>query len=160
DAVRGYSAGMRQRLGLAAALVRSPRLLFLDEPTNSLDPAAARDVRALARGIARDGAAVVLSSHDLSEVEELCTTLTVMNHGRVGASGATETLRQRAPSVIHVLRTSNDRAALDVARDRHGVAAAAAAGDMLEVIAAPGALDSYVIALGMSGIAVRSLEHR
>src|SRR5258706_272910 len=59
-AVAGYSAGMRQRLGLAAAILRSPRLLFLDEPTSSLDPAGARDVRALAQRLAHEGAAVVL----------------------------------------------------------------------------------------------------
>src|SRR5262245_23454761 len=62
--VGGYSAGMRQRLGLAAALLRRPQLLFLDEPTSSLDPAGARDVRTIARQLADQGAAVVFSSHD------------------------------------------------------------------------------------------------
>ena len=80
-AVAGYSAGMRQRLGVAAALLRTPGLLFLDEPTSSLDPAGARDVRATARRLADEGAAVVLSSHDMAEVEELCETLTVLDQG-------------------------------------------------------------------------------
>src|ERR1700704_1178767 len=82
-AVAHYSAGMRQRLGLAAALLRSPRLLFLDEPTSSLDPCGARDVRAIAQRLAHEGAAVVLSSHDMDEVEDLCAVLTIINRGRV-----------------------------------------------------------------------------
>ena len=114
-AVAGYSAGMRQRLGLAAALLRTPRLLFLDEPTSSLDPGGARDVRALARRLADEGAAVVLSSHDMAEVEELCTVLTVINHGRVVFAGTVDELRTLAPAAVHALRTSDDRAALDLA---------------------------------------------
>ena len=106
--VAGYSAGMRQRLGLAAALLRTPRLLFLDEPTSSLDPAGARDVRALARRLADEGAAVVLSSHDMAEVEELCSVLTVINHGRVVFSGTVDELRELAPDAVHSLRTSDD----------------------------------------------------
>ena len=120
-AVAGYSAGMRQRLGLAAALLRSPRLLFLDEPTSSLDPAGARDVRAIARRLADEGAAVVLSSHDMAEVEELCAELTVINRGRVVFSGTVDELRQLAPAAVHVLRTSDDSAALDLASRQPGV---------------------------------------
>ena len=109
--VVAYSAGMRQRLGIAAALLRSPRLLFLDEPTSSLDPAGARDVRSLARRLANDGAAVVLSSHDLTEVEQLCTAITVINHGRVAFSGTVDELRARAPAAVHGMHTSNNRVA-------------------------------------------------
>jgi len=163
-AVGGYSAGMRQRLGLAAALIRSPRLLFLDEPTSSLDPAAARDVRAIARRLADEGAAVVLSSHDMSEVEELCSVLTVLNHGRVVFSGSVEELRTLAPASIHaVMHTSDDRAALTVAAGRRGVHARLAANAEeggLEVSADVDALDAYVIALGCNGVAIRVLERR
>src|SRR5579859_7616691 len=72
DRVGGYSHGMRQRLGIAAALLRRPKLLLLDEPATGLDPAGMRDMRALVRRLAEDGMTVVLSSHLMGEVEELC----------------------------------------------------------------------------------------
>jgi ABC-2 type transport system ATP-binding protein len=160
DAVGGYSAGMRQRLGLAASLLRSPRLLFLDEPTSSLDPAGARDVRALAGQLASQGTAVVLSSHDMAEVEELCTTLTVIDHGRVVFAGSVEGLRQLAPATVHALTTSDDRLALELARVRACVKVVTSADGGLEISADVEALDAYVIALGCAGVAVRSLERR
>src|SRR5262245_53280193 len=158
--VRGYSAGMRQRLGLAAALLRSPQLLFLDEPTSSLDLAAALHVRALARQLADQGTAVVWSSHDMSEVDELCSVLTVLNQGRVVFAGSVERLRERAPRSLHVLRTSNDAAALSLSSCRHGLKVRNTADDGLEVTADIDALDAYVIALANAGVAVRSLERR
>jgi ABC-2 type transport system ATP-binding protein len=88
--VGGYSAGMRQRLGLAAALLRAPRLLLLDEPTSSLDPAGARDLREHVRRLAKDGVGVLLSSHDMGEVEERCSTLT-----KAGAGGGASALHER-----------------------------------------------------------------
>jgi len=161
-AVAGYSAGMRQRLGLAAALLRAPRLLFLDEPTGSLDPAGARDIRALSRRMADEGAAVVLSSHDMSEVEELCAVITVINRGRVICSGTVGALRTLTSAAVHAMHTSDDRAALTVASGRPGVKVKAARdGDGgLEVSADVNALDAYVIALGCAGVAVRVLERR
>ena len=159
-AVAAYSAGMRQRLGIAAALLRSPRLLFLDEPTSSLDPAGARDARALARRLANDGVAVVLSSHDLTEVEELCSAITVINHGRVAFSGTVDELRARAPAAVHGMHTSNNRVARDLASRQPGVKVSPAADGGLEVSADTAALDAYVIALGFAGVAVRGLEHR
>jgi ABC-2 type transport system ATP-binding protein len=158
--VAGYSAGMRQRLGLAAAMIRSPRLLFLDEPTTSLDPRGAHDVRALIRRLADDGAAVVLSSHDMAEVEDLCATVTVVDHGRVIFSGAVDELRMRAPSTIHALQTSDDHRALELASARPGMRVRAVADTGLEVRADADAIDAYVIALGCAGVAVRSLERR
>ena len=157
--VRGYSAGMRQRLGLAAALLRSPRLLFLDEPTSSLDPAAALHTRALARQLADEGVAVVWSSHDMSEVEELCSTLTVVNDGRVVFAGSVERLLERAPAAVYALCTSNDAAALSMASCRRGVKVWTR-DDCLQVTAEVEALDAYVIALGSAGVAVRSMERR
>ena len=158
--VAGYSAGMRQRLGVAAALLRAPALLFLDEPTNALDPLGTRDIRALARRLADDGAAVVLSSHDMIEVDELCATVTVLNAGRVIFSGAVDDVRRRAPASVHVLRTSDDEAARLVASARSEVKVTAAIDGGLEITADIAALDAYVIALGCGGIAVRALERR
>src|SRR5215467_14602855 len=79
--VRAYSLGMRQRLGLAAALVRPPRLLILDEPTNGLDPRGIREIRDLLAELNGAGTTVFLSSHLLSEVEQLCTRVGMMDQG-------------------------------------------------------------------------------
>jgi ABC-2 type transport system ATP-binding protein len=157
-----YSAGMRQRLGVASALLRSPRLLFLDEPTNALDPAGANDVRALVRDLAKEGVAVVFSSHDMAEIEALCTVLTVLDRGRVVFSGAVEDLRMLAPAALYTLRTSDDRLALSLASSVEGVTVAARGGGdaSLDLAAGLPALDAYVIALGRAGVAVRMLEPR
>jgi ABC-type multidrug transport system ATPase subunit len=82
-AVRKYSLGMRQRLGLAAALLRSPRLLVLDEPTNGLDPQGIREIRDLLAELNAGGTTIFLSSHQLSEIEQLCTRVGVVNRGRL-----------------------------------------------------------------------------
>jgi ABC-2 type transport system ATP-binding protein len=81
--VGGYSHGMRQRLGVAAALLRNPRLLLLDEPATGLDPAGMRDMRLLIRRLADQGMTVLLSSHLLAEVEEVCNRVAIIRRGRV-----------------------------------------------------------------------------
>ena len=159
-AVGGYSAGMRQRLGLASALLRRPRLLLLDEPTSAIDPAGARDVREMVRQLAGGGAAVVFSSHDLDTVEQVCTTISVIDRGRVIFSGAIDELRAVAPDEAHVLRTSDDARARRIAASAGGIRVSAGPDDSLLVCADPGALDRYVIALGCDGVAVRHLERR
>ncbi len=157
--VAGYSAGMRQRLGLAAALMRSPRLLMLDEPTSSLDPAGTRELSAQLRRLARSGVAVLLSSHDMTEVENLCTAVTILHHGRVAFSGAVEDLRRQAPAAAHRLRTSHDERALALAAASPDVKVAVAVeGVGLECRASEAALDGYILALGQAGIATRGLE--
>ncbi|MDP6931932.1 MAG: ABC transporter ATP-binding protein [Myxococcota bacterium] len=88
DPVRSYSQGMRQRLGLARALVGRPRLLLLDEPTNGLDPRGMKEVRDLVRELARrEGLTVLMSSHLLHEVEQLCTRVGILDGGRLVAQG-------------------------------------------------------------------------
>jgi lantibiotic transport system ATP-binding protein len=97
---RAYSLGMRQRLGIAAALLQPRELLVLDEPTNGLDPQGTREVRALVSMLAADGVTVLLSSHLLSEVEQVCTHVGVMHVGKLVAQGTLDSLRQgRAPRV-------------------------------------------------------------
>ena len=90
---RAYSLGMRQRLGIAAALLQPRELLVLDEPTNGLDPQGTREVRALVSALAADGVTVLLSSHLLSEVEQVCTHVGVMHVGELVAQGTLDELR-------------------------------------------------------------------
>ena len=93
-AVRGYSQGMRQRLGIAIALLPVPELLILDEPTNGLDPAGIHEMRELIRKMpGQDGVTVFLSSHLLSEVEQLATRIGIIDHGRVIFEGAPDELK-------------------------------------------------------------------
>nr|WP_218849427.1 ABC transporter ATP-binding protein [Nocardioides perillae] len=91
--VRAYSLGMRQRLGLAGALVRRPRLLVLDEPTNGLDPQGIREIRDLLLDLNREGTTVFLSSHLLAEVEQLATRVGVLHRGRLVLQDALDELR-------------------------------------------------------------------
>ncbi len=85
--VRTYSTGMKQRLGLAAALLHQPRLLILDEPTNGLDPVGMAEMRQLLRELTHDGVTVFLSSHLLHEVEQVCDRVAVLNRGQLLAHG-------------------------------------------------------------------------
>ena len=95
DKVRAYSLGMRQRLALAAALVHEPELFILDEPTNGLDPAGIREVRELLRALAAVGKTVFVSSHLLSEVEQMCDEVAIIKEGRLIAHGAVADLTRR-----------------------------------------------------------------
>jgi len=88
DRVKGYSLGMRQRLGIAAALLKKPRLLLLDEPGNGLDPAGIREVRELLRRLGGTGTTVFVSSHLLAEVEQVCDGVAIINRGRLVTSGS------------------------------------------------------------------------
>jgi len=156
--VRGYSLGMRQRLGLAAAMIRRPRLLILDEPANGMDPAGIRDLRTALRHLARDGVSVVLSSHDMGQVEEICDCVTVLCRGRVAFAGGLEVMQAGAPDPVWLLDTSDDDAALERARQGGGVKAGRRDSGGLVVHAAQDRLDAYVLDLGRAGVAVRGLE--
>jgi len=92
DRYRTYSLGMKQRLGIAGALLGDPTLLILDEPTNGLDPAGIRDMRGLVRSLADDGPTVLISSHLLAEVQQVCDWLVVIEHGRLVFQGPTALL--------------------------------------------------------------------
>ena len=92
DKVGTFSKGMQQRLGLAVALLGEPELVFLDEPTSALDPVGRHDVREIIRGLASRGTAVFLNSHLLSEVEQICDRVAVVDHGRVIAAGTMDQL--------------------------------------------------------------------
>ncbi len=156
--VGGFSSGMRQRLGLAASLLRSPNLLLLDEPTVGLDPAGAREVQLLLRGLAAEGVTVLLSSHNMVELDGLCDSVTVMRRGTAVWEGSMERLRSEAPAPAHRMWTGDDAGALLVARTEPGVTAVPDPAGGLTVSAKPEALDAYVFALGQARVAVRRLE--
>ncbi|MDQ6839950.1 MAG: ABC transporter ATP-binding protein [Actinomycetota bacterium] len=108
---RAYSLGMRQRLGLAAALLRPRDLLILDEPTNGMDPQGTREIRHLVRDIAQEGATVFLSSHLLSEVEQICTHAAVMANGKLLTQGTLGDLRSAGAARLRVEVDRSDDAA-------------------------------------------------
>jgi ABC-2 type transport system ATP-binding protein len=164
DRMRGFSLGMRQRLGLAAALLTMPRLLVLDEPTNGLDPAGKTHVhRVLARLVA-DGTAVVLSSHRMDDVEALCSEVTILNTGRVVFSGPVDKLRAESGELEYRVVTTDAAAVRELALATPDlqlvdgpVTGQRASGDAIVVRAAVTAVDELVVRLVHAGIAVREL---
>ncbi|SMH40319.1 ABC-2 type transport system ATP-binding protein [Rathayibacter oskolensis] len=112
--VGSYSLGMKQRLGIAVALLSPRDLIVLDEPTNGLDPQGTREVRSLVRGLNEDGTTVLVSSHLLAEIEQLCTHAAVMRAGRLVAQGGLDELRGDAASV-EVLTPDPERASRELA---------------------------------------------
>jgi ABC-2 type transport system ATP-binding protein len=157
DRVSGYSTGMRQRLGLAAALLREPALLLLDEPTSGLDPAGGREVSALLRRLACDGTAVLLSSHLIGEIEDVCDSFTVLRRGHVVWNGTAAQLRAEAPGSAYRLSTSDDARAVELAARHPGVEVHPGGGEV-RLAVRTGALDPYVLELGQAGVAIRRLE--
>ena len=155
--VGGFSSGMRQRLGLAASLLRRPRLLLLDEPTIGLDPAGARDMLSVVKTLAADGVTVLVSSHNMSELEGVCDGVTVMRAGTTVWNGSMERLREESPAPAHRLETSDDARATELAHQA-GLVVVADPGGWLTVSADRAALDAYVVSLGKAGVAVRRLE--
>jgi ABC-2 type transport system ATP-binding protein len=143
---------MRQRLGLAAGLLRRPDVLVLDEPANGLDPAGAHALRGLVRELADEGLTVLLCSHDLPEVDEVADDVTVLLAGRVAWEGSIAELRARPGG--RFLSTSDDERALALAGE---VQVQARPGGGLLVVATTAELDGYVVRLGREGIAVREL---
>jgi ABC-2 type transport system ATP-binding protein len=128
DKVGGYSQGMKQRLGLAASLIRAPSLLILDEPTNGLDPGGIRDMRDLIKQLASQGITIFLSSHLLAEVEELCTRVAIIRSGSIVYEGALADLHASSvPS--YRLRTTDNRRAHGVCAGMDGVRELRADGD-------------------------------
>jgi len=154
--VGGFSSGMRQRLGLAASLLRRPRLLLLDEPTVGLDPIGVREMLRLVRTLAADGVTIVISSHNMTELEGVCDAVTVIAEGAAVWNGSMERLRAESPAPAHRLETSDDRRAMEIADA--GVRVLVDPDGWLTVSADQAALDAFVVELGRNGIAVRRLE--
>jgi ABC-2 type transport system ATP-binding protein len=154
--VGGYSHGMRQRLGIAAALLRDPRLLLLDEPATGLDPAGMRDMRTLIRRLAEEGMTVLLSSHLLAEVEELCNRVAIVRTGRIVYEGRISELKRTAAS-LYRLRTTDDARALEVCRAQPGIADPRREGDEIHFTADEAAVPELSVALVEAGATIRAL---
>ncbi|HEY3947086.1 MAG TPA: ABC transporter ATP-binding protein [Solirubrobacteraceae bacterium] len=121
DKVKGYSHGMRQRLGIAAALLRQPKLLLLDEPTTGLDPGGMRDMRVLVRRLAEEGITIVLSSHLLAEVEEVCNRVGIVQSGKLVYEGEIAALK-RSAGASYTVQTTDDERAVQICRAQRGIA--------------------------------------
>jgi ABC-2 type transport system ATP-binding protein len=130
--VKGYSLGMRQRLGLAAALLGDPELLVLDEPANGLDPEGIRWLRDFLRGFASHGGSVLVSSHVLAEVAQTVDRVVIINHGRFVAEAALDEITARAASSVRVRSPQADELAALLRREGIGVTPA---GDGLLAVA-------------------------
>lgn len=114
DRVKGYSLGMKQRLGIAAALLKTPELLILDEPGNGLDTAGIREVRELIKALGAVGVTVLLSSHQLGEVQQVCDRVAIMSRGRVIASGSVADLLATSTTGDVWVRLAESAAGADV----------------------------------------------
>jgi len=179
--VKTYSQGMKQRLGFARLLLARPELLVLDEPTNGLDPGEIREIRELIARLSAQGATVLLSSHHLTEVEQVCSHVLVMNHGRLVADGTVSELigsagsvyvevddRERARAVlanvvgVGQVQTQGDGLVVELRDGRRSDVAAAlvGAGLRLETIMATQRLEDAFLELLAAGDAARSrAEH-
>jgi lantibiotic transport system ATP-binding protein len=152
---RGYSLGMKGRLSLAAALLNDPELLILDEPTNGLDPAGIREVRDLIRALPARGITVLVSSHLLTEIEQLATHVGIIAEGRMRFEGTLEALRRNARPRI-VIETNPLDQALTIVRSSHPEAILR--DGRLEVPAAPNEAAALNRQLLEAGIEVSRLE--
>ena len=156
DRVGGYSHGMRQRLGIAAALLREPKLLLLDEPTTGLDPAGMRDMRLLIKRLAAQGITIVLSSHLLAEVEDVCNRVAIIRLGRIVYEGAIADLKSGAGTSYRLATTDDDRA-LAVCRAQPGISDVRRASGRIWFAADEEAVAALSQALVEAGALIRSL---
>ncbi|WP_125776914.1 ABC transporter ATP-binding protein [Antribacter gilvus] len=154
--VGAYSLGMRQRLGIAGALLGDPQVLILDEPANGLDPAGIRWMRDLLQDFAHHGGTVLLSSHLLHEIEKVADELIVIGRGRIVAQGAKELLLRGAGTVVR----AEDETALATALGAAGVEAERLATGGLSVMAEPQAVGRIAAGAGVVLVELRAAESR
>jgi ABC-2 type transport system ATP-binding protein len=157
DRIATYSLGMKQRLGVAAALLKDPELLILDEPTNGLDPAGMAEMRTFIRSLARGGRTVVLSSHLMGEVEQVCDRVGVIRAGTLVAEGTVQQLRGRAGLRV---RAEPRAGAAQLIAGQPDVAAVATADGWLDVDVDPVHAPAINRALVQAGFAVAELAPR
>lgn len=152
---RRYSLGMKQRLGLAAALLRPRDLLILDEPTNGLDPQGTREVRGLIRELAADGTTVLVSSHLLAEIEQVATHVGIMSGGRLLRQGPMSEVLGATATLVRVETTQPERAAevLQIL----GLSVETRTSDHVTAIIGTAAPEDVTVALVRAGVPVRGL---
>jgi len=160
DRVRGFSLGMRQRLGLAAALLCRPRLLVLDEPTNGLDTAATQHIHQVLTRLITDGTAVVLSSHRMDHLALLCSDVTILRTGHVAYTGSMAALAAGQAERDYLLRTTDDARARYLAGALGLVVLEEGAADAVSIRLAEDELDVLVARLVSAGVGVRELTPR
>jgi ABC-2 type transport system ATP-binding protein len=161
ERVKHYSQGMRQRLGVARALLADPELLILDEPTNGLDPAGIREFRAMIRGFVAEGRTVLLSSHLLDEVERICDQVAIVDRGRVVSQGTIAELAGGEQALL--IGTSDDQEALAIVSCHRAVATLDLAADGIRIgllpdVDADAAADDIGRRLIEGGVAIRRFE--
>ena len=156
DRVGGYSHGMRQRLGIAASLLRQPRLLLLDEPTTGLDPAGMRDMRDLVRRLAGEGITILLSSHLLNEVEDLCNRVAIIRKGSIVYDGPLKELLATAATGYRLRVTDPERARV-VLLSQPGVDGVSLGDGQLRFTADEDAVARAAISLGQARIGITAL---
>lgn len=157
DRVRTYSLGMKQRLGLAAVLLKDPELLVLDEPANGLDPAGLKEVRDLLRELADEGRTVFLSSHLLNEVQMICDSVAILAHGRCIAQGPVEEVLQVRGGSAFVVRAPKLREA-KTALSKAGFPSTFRGDHSLRVAADVGSAGRITKALADAGIYLTELR--
>jgi len=157
DRVATYSQGMRQRLGIAASLLRDPQLLLLDEPTNGLDPGGIRDMRVLIGRLAKRGITILLSSHLLAEVEELCHRVAIIRDGRIVYEGSIDELLARRTANRYRLRTSDIERARMIALNTPGVSDVSVDRAELVFVADESTVEELSRALVDAGLGLRAL---
>ena len=157
DRFQTYSLGMKQRLGLAYAMLGNPELLFLDEPTNGMDPEGMAEVRELVRGLGTSGRTVLLSSHLLHEVEQVCDSVTIISRGKLIAQGAVaDLLRARRREQVRV-KTTDDARAGEVLSALEWVEGVADETDSLLVTAPIARSGDLTSALSRAGVSVTEM---
>ena len=159
DRVRTYSLGMKQRLGVAMALLNDPDLVILDEPTNGLDPAGIVEMRDLLRRLASQGKTVFISSHVLAEVQQICTRVAIIASGRlIAESAVADLLRERNEFVVTVERPAD--ALVQITSQSWGSGAYLDADSRIITPAPEGTSEALTVFLVNAGFAPRSLTPR
>jgi ABC-2 type transport system ATP-binding protein len=157
ERVKGYSLGMRQRLGVARSLLADPELLILDEPTNGLDPAGIHEFRDMIRGFVAEGRTVLLSSHLLDEVEKICDEVAIVDRGRVVAQGPiAELAAETKPTIL--IATSDNEQARTILSEHLAVESVAEEGTGFRVTFRTDAGDDLSRRLVLAGLAIRRFE--